>query len=245
MPALSGLLLLSSAGAGVWGERGYNSGSSPCVWLSNSTCFHGSPVFLHRHSLLRLSSLPSPQSISPQPTAVLTLGLFSSPHALAPRPLAHLWTHVPVGTLRAPVQIVCVSLCPVCHRSAASASSDSLKCFPSVPIDFPIGGFPSGEGVSPDSGISPLLQLPRPGVQVPSHFLSSSFPLLFSVLPSYAGIVMVLSGVQGLLLVFRWCSVRTVKSIDVFLMHLRRELTSMSSYSSAVFEDFFFGIFFW
>ena len=30
-PALSGFLLLSSAGAGMWGERGYNSGSSPCV----------------------------------------------------------------------------------------------------------------------------------------------------------------------------------------------------------------------
>ena len=26
----------SFIGAGVWGERGYNSGSSPCVWLSNS-----------------------------------------------------------------------------------------------------------------------------------------------------------------------------------------------------------------
>ena len=66
------------------------------------------------------------------------------------------------------------SLHPICHRSAASSSSNSLKCFPSVPIDFP-----DGEGVLPNSGISPLLQLPYPGVQVPSHFLSSSFSLLF------------------------------------------------------------------
>ena len=69
---------------------------------------------------------------------------------------------------------VCFSLRPICHRSAASSSSNSLKCFPSVPVDFP-----DRKGVSPNSGISPLLQLPYPGVQVPSHFLSSSFSLLF------------------------------------------------------------------
>ena len=35
------------------------------------------------------------------------------------------------------------SFCPVCHRSATSPSSDSLKCFPPVPIDFPVErGFP-------------------------------------------------------------------------------------------------------
>ena len=59
-------------------------------------CFHGSPVSLHRHSLLHISSLSSPQSVSPQPTAVLSLGLFSNPHTPAPSPLAHLWTHIAV-----------------------------------------------------------------------------------------------------------------------------------------------------
>ena len=39
--------------------------------------------------------------------------------------------------------------------------------------------FPVREGVSPNSGLSPLLQLPLPGVQVLSIFLSSSFSLLF------------------------------------------------------------------
>ena len=121
------------------------------------------------------------------------------------------------------------SLCPVCHRSATSPTSDSIKCFPSVPVYFPVR-----EGVSPNSGISPLLQLPCPGVQVLSRFLSSSFSLLFSVLLSYPGIFIILSNVQGLLLVYSWCSVRIVASVDVFLMHPWREMNSTSSYSSAI-----------
>ena len=120
------------------------------------------------------------------------------------------------------------SFCPVCHGSATSSSSDSLKCFSSVPVDFSVG-----EEVSPNLGIS-LLQLPHPGVQVLSGFLSFSFSLLFAILPSYAGIFIVLSGVQGLLLVFSWCSVRIVASIDVFLMHPWREVNSTSSYYSTI-----------
>ena len=59
-------------------------------------------------------------------------------------------------------------------------------------------------------------------------------PLLLEGQPSYEGIFIVLSGVQGLLLVFSQCSVRTVASIDVFLMHLWREMNSTSTYSSAI-----------
>ena len=59
-----------------------------------------------------------------------------------------------------------------------------------------------------------------PWAQVLSYFLSSSFPLLSFILPGYAGIFIVLSSVQGLLLVFSWCFSRTVPSVDVFLMHL-------------------------
>ena len=58
-------------------------------------CFHRSLVFLHRHSLLWISSLLSPQAISPQPTAVLAPGLLSNHHAPAPSPCVHWWTHVP------------------------------------------------------------------------------------------------------------------------------------------------------
>lgn len=50
--------------------------------------------------------------------------------------------------------------------------------------------------------------------------LSLLFLLLsFFVLPRYASIHKILSSGQGLLLVFRLCSVRTVASIDVFLIH--------------------------
>ena len=52
-----------------------------------------------------------------------------------------------------------------CHRPAASLS-DSLKCFLFVPTD------------CSDVRLSPLLQLLHPWVQVHSHSLSSSFPLL-------------------------------------------------------------------
>ena len=50
---------------------------------------------------------------------------------------------------------------------------------------------------------------------------------------SYARIFIVLSSVQGLLLVSGRYSVRIVASIDVFLMHPWREMNSTSTYSSA------------
>ena len=123
------------------------------------------------------------------------------------------------------------SLCQVCYQSTSSPSSDSLKCFPLVPVDFP-----TSERVSLNSGIFPLFQLPHPGVQAPSCFLSSSSSLLFFILASYAGIFIVISGVQGLLLVFSQCSVRIVASIIVFLMYLWRDMNSMSSYFSSIFN---------
>ena len=63
---------------------------------------------------------------------------------------------------------------------------------------------------------SSFLQLP-PGAQVPIHFPSFSFSLLSFILPSYAGIFLVLSGVQGHLLVFSWCSVRISLYIYVYV----------------------------
>ena len=75
----------------VCGERKVTIVAPPPVCDSAVVpCFHGSPVFLRRHLLWRISSFPSPQSISPQPTAVLALGLFSNPHGPAPGLLAHL-----------------------------------------------------------------------------------------------------------------------------------------------------------
>ena len=83
--------------ASACGEREVTTVAPPTVCDSAVVpCFHGSLAFLCRHSLLWISSLPSPQSISPHPTAVLAPSLFSNPHKRAPSLLAHLWTHIPV-----------------------------------------------------------------------------------------------------------------------------------------------------
>ena len=66
-------------------------------------------------------------------------------------------------------------------------SSDSSRCSPSVPTDLPIG-----EEVSLNVGTSLLLQLPHSKGTGPLRFLSSSFSLLYFLLPSYAGVFLVL-----------------------------------------------------
>ena len=118
-------------------------------------CFHGSPVFLHRHSLLQISSLPSPR---PSPHSQQHFSLW----ACSPIPthqlltLSHTCKHTSQsGACRAEVWTICVflTLCPVCHRLATSPSPNSLKCFPSVPINFP-----NGEGVSPSERGFPRIQ---------------------------------------------------------------------------------------
>ena len=81
--------------------------------------------------------------------------------------------------------------------------------------------------ISPDAIIHSLLHLLNPGVQVPSCLLFYS--LLTFVLLSYTWIHMALSGGQGPWLVFSQCSVRTVVSVDRFLMHLWREMHSMTT----------------
>ena len=96
-PSLRGLFFIASRQVLAWGGReAARVACPPACDSAVAPCFHGSPVFLCRYSLLQISSLPSPQSVSPQPTATLAPGLFSSPRAPAPSPLAHLWTHVPV-----------------------------------------------------------------------------------------------------------------------------------------------------
>ena len=59
-------------------------------------CFYGSLGFLHKHSCMRISSLPSPQAVSSQPTAVLPLGLLSNSHVPALSLRVHRRAHVPV-----------------------------------------------------------------------------------------------------------------------------------------------------
>lgn len=75
----------------------------------------------------------------------------------------------------------------------------TLSCLPQTRLHSPwspessfsvLGDLSAGEGTSLDEGISILLHLP-PGVQVLSHFFSSSFSLLSFILPGYAGIFLV------------------------------------------------------
>lgn len=85
----------------------------------------------------------------------------------------------------------------------------TAQIFPSVPTNLPISA-----GVSPDVGTSLFLQLPFKGCV--SHPNSSFSFLLYFILLGYVGIFLVLSGIQGLLLVFSWGSKRTVLYVDAF-----------------------------
>ena len=167
-----------------------------------------------------------------QPTIVLLLGLYSNPHAPAPSPRAHQWTHIPVWGMQ------CSCMDCLCRSHSVLSATDWPFHPPLTASDASL----LSQLISPSvRGLpqmwEPLCCFSSPtGEQVLSHFLSSSFSLSF-ILPGYAGIFIVLSGVQGLLLAFSQCSVRIVASVDVFLMHLWREMNSMSSYSSTILKS--------
>ena len=72
-------LYCSAAYAGVWGKRGYGDGSTPKVLLSSITLLpwlHGFPPQAFPPTF---SSFTSLQSVSPQSTAALALGLLHNP----------------------------------------------------------------------------------------------------------------------------------------------------------------------
>ena len=73
---------------------------------------------------------------------------------------------------------------------------------------------PTSDQASPDVGTSPKLQFLH-RVAVPFYFFSSFSRLLYFVLPSYAGIYLVLLGVWGPLLMFSRCFLRTL-SFQIF-----------------------------
>ena len=93
-------------------------------------------------------SFASPQAVSLQSVANLTLGLLSNPYILVVLPSRGLASLSRV--CRAPQGLfIWFSFHSNCQRSAA-ALSNSLKCFSSVPNNWP------------DVGIWPLLHLPHP-----------------------------------------------------------------------------------
>lgn len=92
-----------------------------------------------------------------------------------------------------------------CHVSVASPSSDSLKCFVSVSINFPGCGSLSCASVTPLPGTDPVL-------------CALFLPLTFFHPTRQARIHKISDG-QGLLLSSSWYFVGNAASVDVFLMH--------------------------
>ena len=157
----------------MWGERGHKSGSSPCVWLSSS-------ALLAWQSSLPPQALPAADFLPPVTPAHLPTpnsSPRSGPLLQAPRTSSQP-SCTPENTRPSPGHVgprygpsVYFPLCPICHRSAASPSSNGLKCFPSVLIDFPV------ERVFPQIRESLLcFSSPTPSVQVLSG------PYWFSVI---------------------------------------------------------------
>ena len=119
---------------------------------------------------------------------------------------------------------LCRAHCVLPAGPAVSLPSDRPRWFPSVPTNLPLH-----KGVSLDARTSQLLQIP--------HLEADPIPLPVLFFPSFVlhgstWIFLVLSSVQGLLLVFSQWSVRTVPSVDVFLMHLWGEMNSLSYFSA-------------
>ena len=87
MPAPTGALL-SAHGCRGWYVRGEAVMAAP-PFAHHSTmalCLCGGPGFLHEHSWLWSSLLPSPLAVFSHPTAVPSPGLLSKPHIPAPNP---------------------------------------------------------------------------------------------------------------------------------------------------------------
>ena len=94
--------------------------------------FYGSPGFLHTHSRLWISSLPSPQAMPSQPTAVLSLGLLSNPHVLATSLCPHLWTHLSGWTVHG------CGKDHLCKSHTVLPATDKLLCPPPIVPETPL-----------------------------------------------------------------------------------------------------------
>ena len=74
---VQGGTVLPMAADGMWGERGYRGGSTPCMWL-NSALLPWQSNFPPKAFYHAISSLLFPQAIFPQLVAVLILRLLSN-----------------------------------------------------------------------------------------------------------------------------------------------------------------------
>lgn len=167
------------------------SGAAPAFAHHSVTAlgFRGGPGFFHKHFHLWSSSSPSPRAISSEPAVV--------PSRVC----------VPTRTVRHPALIRTDGRVP-------QAGAHGLRHEPPVWVSFH-AACPQGSSMSP---LISLLVRALPQMREPLLTLSDSrgtgpiqLPLLFflvflfSLLPRYVGIFLVLLGVRGPLLVFSGC----------------------------------------
>ena len=176
-------------------------------------------------SVCSCTTLQAFQAISAQPAAAPSPHLLSAPQVPVPAPLTPADLRLRLGCAGSGAGPLQVLLCPASRSLMAGFSSEPLKlalCPGSSPCC--LRGFIPWEPfllphTPPARGAGPIL-LP--------------FSSLF--LPGYVGLFHVLSGVWGLLVVFSRGSVRTVPFVDVFLMYLWEEVSSISFYSAVLFR---------
>ena len=180
--------------------------------------FYGVPGFLHKHSLLPISSLCSLRLSPLQLMAVLSLGLFYKLHVPAPSFCLRQWTHLSGWGMRA----ICVGLTLSClPQTECGALHQQPPKLPFCP------------NWSPSWWGEPLFSFssPPPGMQVLYFFLCSYFYLFLSfILPWYVGVFLVFLGACYPLHVFQMnCSI-CICNLDAF----GGEIDSTFSYSFAI-----------
>ena len=156
-------------------------------------------------------------------------GLLSNPHFPPLSPRVHQQTHFPVwGMQGCGMDHLCRSHSVLSAQTGLFTLLPQPQKLPFCPILFPhqCGGFPGCRSLSSASAAPPSSADPIP---LPFLFFFPSFfhPTWLCGDLSYRFRCPSSSA-------FSQCSVRAVPSIDVFLMHLWREMNSMSSYSSAI-----------
>ena len=92
------------------------------MWLSSTVLLPWLPGFPPPAFLTTISSLTSPQSVSPQSTPALALGLPHNPWTPTPSHCTFQETRIPVGVCMAAARTVWVSFPLGCHRLAVSLS---------------------------------------------------------------------------------------------------------------------------
>ena len=189
----------------MWGERGYDDGSTPYTLLSSITLLPWLPGFPPPAFPTTISSLTSSRSFSPQSTAALALGSLHTPQTPAP-------SCGPFQGARVPVQDMygcgkdCLILIPF-RLPQTSGFTLSFKCFS------------SDSDSCPNVGIRPLLQfhLPTEGRSSPTN--TPVFPPSSFLLPSFVWFYVFFSAGQLLLSALSWCSACTSVSEGVFLVY--------------------------